>query len=170
MCPQEETTNKRDLTYSAWHRRQSTSRFIGMEKAQLLAMIDIDAALYVEFDDLSREPVGLIEVALERNKYKAATVTRNLALRASLPSFVVLYTPDNMNLNPADPNWPDILKFRVKRLTPEFEEGWRELTPAAWCKTLLDLRSWSSERLGYIERLKGRIKELEAKLNDKNEN
>jgi hypothetical protein len=40
---QEERYNTRDRTYSAWHRRLSTRRFVGLERAQLLAMIDIEA-------------------------------------------------------------------------------------------------------------------------------
>lgn len=44
---QEERYGNRDRTYSAWHRRLSTRRFVGLERAQLLAMIDLDAALYV---------------------------------------------------------------------------------------------------------------------------
>ena len=48
---QEEKYGTRDRAYSAWHRRKSTRRFIGIEHAQLLAMIDLDASLYVEYDD-----------------------------------------------------------------------------------------------------------------------
>jgi hypothetical protein len=43
---QEERFGNRDRTYSAWHRRSSVRRFVGIEKAQLLAMIDLDGALY----------------------------------------------------------------------------------------------------------------------------
>lgn len=54
---QEETYGTRDRAYSAWHRRMSTRRFIGIDRAQLLAMIDLDAALYVEYDNGSKEPL-----------------------------------------------------------------------------------------------------------------
>lgn len=62
---QEERFNIRDLTYSAWHRRLSTRRFVGIEKAQSLAMIDLDGALYIEYDDGSKRPVALIETAID---------------------------------------------------------------------------------------------------------
>lgn len=60
---QEEQYGTRDLTYSAWHRRLSTRRFVGIERAQALAMIDLDAALYIEYDQGSKHPVALIETA-----------------------------------------------------------------------------------------------------------
>jgi len=73
------------------HRRHSTRRFVGIERAQLLSMIDLDAALYVEYDDSSKEPLALIETARDVGQgYKAATVTRNLAKRAGLPCYCVL--------------------------------------------------------------------------------
>ena len=48
---QEEIYGTRDRAYSAWHRRGSTRRYVGIDRAQLLAMIDLDAALYVEYDN-----------------------------------------------------------------------------------------------------------------------
>ena len=45
--PHEEVTGTRDRTYSAWHRRMSTRRYVGIEAAQTLCMIDLDASLYV---------------------------------------------------------------------------------------------------------------------------
>ena len=62
---QEEKYGNRDLTYSAWHRRRSTGRFVGIEHAQLLAMIDMDHTLWIEYDDGSKEPVALVLCALE---------------------------------------------------------------------------------------------------------
>ena len=86
---QEEKYGTRDRTYSAWHRRLSTQRFVGIEKAQLLAMIDLDAALYVEYDDGTKEPLALIETAQDVGQaYKPATVTLRLAKRAD---FALLY-------------------------------------------------------------------------------
>ena len=73
---QEEKYGTRDRTYSAWHRRLSTQRFVGIEKAQLLAMIDLDASLYVEYDDGTKEPLALIETAQDIGQaFKPATVT-----------------------------------------------------------------------------------------------
>jgi len=62
---QEERYGQRDRAYSAWHRRLSTRRFVGIDRAQLLAMIDLDAALYVDYDDRTKEPVALIETAMD---------------------------------------------------------------------------------------------------------
>ena len=62
---QEEIFGTRDRAYSAWHTRGSTRRFIGIDSAQLLAMIDLDAALYVEYDNGTKEPLALIETALD---------------------------------------------------------------------------------------------------------
>jgi hypothetical protein len=144
---QEEKYGTRDRSYSAWHRRNSTRRFIGIEGAQLLAMIDLDASLYVEYDDGTKEPIALIETAIDRGqKYKCALVTANLAKRANLPCFVVLYMLSKEE-NPADVNWKDIDSFRVKRLWPKKENQWRVMTPKQWAENLLKMREWSSNNL-----------------------
>ncbi len=144
---QEEYLGKRDGTYSAWHRRHSTRRFVGIERAQLLAMIDLDACLYVEYDDGSKEPLALIETARDCGQpYKNAQVTTNLAKRASLPCFVVMYKPSD-TCNPADKEWPDIEAFRVKRLWPNPVNDWQLLTPEEWAKKLLVMREWKGKKL-----------------------
>ena len=144
---QEEIFNTRDRSYSAWHRRLSTRRFIGIEKAQLLAMIDLDASIYIEYDDGTKEPLALIETAEDRGQaYKTATVTLKLAERAKIPCFVLLYKLSK-NPNPADNRYSDIESFRVKRLYPKLESTWRILTPDKWAETLLSLRIWQSEKL-----------------------
>lgn len=144
---QEEQYNSRDRSYSAWHRRLSTRRFIGIEKAQLLAMIDLDASLYVEYDDGTKEPLALIETARDVGQgYKTATVTAKLAERAKLPCFVVLYSLSS-EPNPADENWPDIAQFRVKRLWPKAEHEWRMFSPQEWAENLLKMRKWKAARL-----------------------
>lgn len=38
---QEEVYAIQDRSYSAWHRRHSTRRFVGIDRAQLLAMVDL---------------------------------------------------------------------------------------------------------------------------------
>mgnify|MGYP003563692217 FL=1 len=144
---QEERHGTRDRSYSAWHRRQSTRRYIGIEKATLLAMIDLDASLYVEYDDGTKEPLALIETAQDVGQvYKSATVTCNLAKMANLPCYVVLYTlsPD---LNLADPEWLDIASFRIKRLYPAPEKEWRIVTPQEWAQGLLRMREWKAGKL-----------------------
>lgn len=147
---QEERYNTRDRSYSAWHRRQSTRRYIGIENAQLLAMIDLDASLYVEYDDGTKEPLALIETARDVGQpHKTATVTLKLAQRADLPCFVVLYTVSE-SMNPADNKWPDISSFRVKRLHPSPEFQWRVLTPQEWADTLLIMRRWKAKRIDAL--------------------
>lgn len=147
---QEERYGTRDRAYSAWHRRKSTGRFIGIENAQLLAMIDLDASLYVEYDDKSREPLALIETAKDVGQSnKVAQVTLNLARRADLPCYVVLYTVAGVP-NPADTRWPDIERFRVKRLYPNPISKWICVSPAAWAKHLLELRKREAAKLDEI--------------------
>lgn len=143
---QEERFGTRDRTYSAWHRRLSTRRFVGIEKAQLLSMIDLDGALYCEFDATSSEPLALIETAIDRGqRRKVATVTRRLAERARLPAYCVLYHPAAYR-NPADPTEPDIDGFRVRRLWPCPETEWRVLNPLEWAEALLQIREWAALR------------------------
>lgn len=147
---QEERYGSRDRTYSAWHRRKSTMRFVGIEKAQNLAMIDLDAALYIEYDDGSKEPLAIIETARDvGQEYKSATVTRNLARRAGLHAYVVLYRYGNSRLA-ADPKWQDIDQFRVMRLWPSPTRGWVILTPAQWAAQLVAMRTDSAAELDAL--------------------
>lgn len=144
---QEERYSTRDRSYSAWHRRLSTRRFVGLERAQLLAMIDLDAALYVEYDDETKEPLALVETARDvGQRYKPATVTTRLAQLAGLPCYTVLYALAD-EMNPADQRWQDIKQFRVRRMWPHPESAWRTLTPTAWARALLQIRSWATNRI-----------------------
>jgi len=144
---QEEKYGNRDLTYSAWHRRQSTARYIGLESAQLLAMIDLDVALWVEYDDKTKEPIGLIETAQDVGQgNKPSTVTRKLAERSRLPAYVVLYKLSYVP-NPAAPKQSDIESFRVKRIYPDPEKSWRVLNPQEYAECLLNMRSWQCKKL-----------------------
>ena len=133
LTMQEEKYGTRDRTYSAWHRRLSTRRFVGIDRAQLLAVIDLDASLYEEYDDRTQD-------------YKPVTVTRRLAVRAGLPCYVLLYQSAPAP-NPADPLWRDIAQFRVKRVWPKPEATWRTLEPGEWAKALLQIRTWAARRL-----------------------
>jgi hypothetical protein len=143
----EERTGRRPGEYSAWHRRGSIRRFVGLERAQLLSMIDLDGALYVEFDREDKEPLALIEVARDIGQsHKSATVVRRLAKRAKLPAYVVLYRPSEA-ANPTDAEHRDIASFRVRRLWPKPEDTWRALTPAEWASGLVQIRAWACCRL-----------------------
>lgn len=144
---QEELYGTRDRTYSAWHRRLSTRRYIGIDRAQLLSMIDLDAALYIEYDNDSKEPLALIETARDVGQgWKSAGVTKRLAQRAGIPGYVLLYRCSK-SPNPADSSCPDVDQFRVKRLWPQAEKAWRTLTPSEWASGLLRIRAWSAKRL-----------------------
>lgn len=144
---QEERYGTRDLTYGFWHRARSTQRFIGIEAAQRLTMCDVDSTLWVEYGASDKEPLCLVEAAIDVGQpYKSATVARNLARRANLPCFVVLYTRAH-EPNPADSRCRDIERFRIKRLWPKPERAWRTITPAQWAQGLLKIREWAARRL-----------------------
>jgi len=152
---QEERHGTRDRSYSAWHRRLSTKRFIGIEKAQTLAMIDLDASLYVEYDDGSKEPLALVETAIDVGQsIKPSTVTKRLASRCSpiVPAYILLYTIGDLP-NPADPLWKDCTRFRFRRIWPEPETAWMVLSPQEWADALVILRNWSARRLDEFDRL-----------------
>lgn len=149
---QEERYGTRDRSYSAWHRRRSTGRYVGIERAQTLAMIDLDASLYVEYDDKTKEPLALIETARDVGQvWKPSIVTQRLAQRCvpTLPAFVVLYRKSNER-NPADAEAFDIAGFRVRRIHPTEQKFWTELTPAQWAEKLVTLRDWSAARLDSV--------------------
>lgn len=152
----EERYGTRDQSYSAWHRRNSTKRYVGIENAQNLSMIDVDASLYVEYDEEGKEPVALIETAQDiGQEFKTGTITRNLAKRCDPPlyAYVVLYTLSDYP-NPADPSWPDIELFRVRRLWPNPSRDWIACSPEEWCKNLLKIRRVSARELDLREQKK----------------
>jgi|SoiMethySBSTD1v2_1073268.scaffolds.fasta_scaffold01222_46 hypothetical protein len=138
----EEVYGFRDQSYSLWHRRASTARYIGLEKAQLLAMIDLDVSLYVEYDDKSKFPVALIETAIDQGKdWKPSTVIQHLAKMANLPAACVLYTLGD-SPNPGCRSVPDIAMVRVRRLWPDpMPLGkFSRLKPSTWAEALLRMR------------------------------
>lgn len=144
---QEEKYGVRDRAYSAWHRRRSISRYVGIEAAQTLSMIDLDMCMYVEFDDLSREPLCLVETARDvGQREKSCSVTVRLAQRAKLPAYLVLYQCA-LEPNPADVDAPDIEGFRVKRVWPTPESEWRQLDPAEWAEALVRIRTWQARKV-----------------------
>lgn len=150
---QEERWNDRDLTYSAWHRPKSTGRFVGIEKAQLLAMIDLDVCLYVEYDDATKDPVMLAEVARDiGQEWKTATVTQRLAERANIPAFTVLYTLANHS-NPSDERWSDIYEFRVRMIYP-YKGQWERMIPRQWAEKLLQIRLLGSQAVDQALKLR----------------
>lgn len=143
----EERTGIRDLSYSAWHRVRSIARYVGVEQAQTLRMIDADVVLFLEVDPGTRSPLALIGVALDtEQERKPASATAHLAALSGLPAFTVLYRRAS-NPNPADPREQDIDRFRVQRLWPSPGRSWRILTPMEWAKALVEIRKWSAARV-----------------------
>lgn len=118
-----ERYGKRDLTYSNWHRVDSTKRFLDDFSAWRLGMVDIDDCEYCRF---CYEPLALIEVAMDIGQYyKPMMVTSNLARRADLPAYLVFYVKSE----------EDISQFRVTQLEPPGKPE-RILSPAEYARFL----------------------------------
>lgn len=144
---QEERYVDRRRDYSAWHRSKSICRYVNEEQAKALSMIDLDMPVYVEYTNEGKQPLALIELAQDVDQpFKTSTVTLNLAKRAGIPCYVVLYELSDKP-NPADPKWKDIKAFRIKRLYPEPENEWRKLTPQEWSEGLLKIREFGEREL-----------------------
>ena len=138
-----ERYDERDGTYSAWHRRQSTRRFIGIENAQLLAMIDLDASLWIKYDNNNKEPIALIETAADVGQpYKPATVTQRLAMKADIPAYVVLYKRSAAKTQPACVGQTSFTSAS-RMLYPRPESTWTQYSPEEWARQLLELRYWA---------------------------
>ena len=147
---QTERYGTRDQAYSAWHRCQSTRRYVGIEQAARLSTIDLDGALFVEYNKGDRGPLALIDTARDVGQpVKPCTVTARLAQRSGLPADVVLYRTSDFP-NPADERQPDIQSFRVRRIWPPPEPAWRVLSPRRWAEALLQIRQWSCLRLDSV--------------------
>lgn len=135
----------RDRAYGVWHRAQSIRRYLRREQAEALTMVDLDSVLFTEYDHMGKVPLALVEVARDIGQEKPAGVVRQLARLANVPAYVALYTPAP-EANPANPNWSDIESFRVRRLWPQPEAGWRVLTPRQWARALVQIRGWQLRR------------------------
>ena len=127
----------RDLLYSGWHRTDRIKRFIGDKTASAMKMIDIDAC---EYDEKTMTPLVLVELALDTGQTrKDYYVTRNLAIMAGIPALLVLYKPNATH--------DDIESFRVKRLTPNVDDEWMEMSPVEYAQKMVRLRAWALARL-----------------------
>src|SRR6185295_16009227 len=107
----------------------------------------------VEYDDGTKEPLALIETAMDRGQpVKPATVTKKLARRCqpTVPAFVLLYTL-SADPNPADSSHKDIQSFRWRRIWPEPETSWEKVSPQEWADRLVQLRRWSARRVDLAE-------------------
>lgn len=142
----EEKFGVRDLSYSAWHRTSSIARYVEGHHAAALSMVDVDWVLFAECDLVTRRPLALIEVARDVGQiWKDVRALGDLACRAGVPAFAVLYRPI-ATPNPADPRFRDIDRFRVRRVFPHAESDWRLLTPREWASALVRIRAWSALR------------------------
>jgi hypothetical protein len=159
---QQEKYFTRDRSYSAWHRLHSIGRFIGLERALKLSLIDIDAILFEqglhvpevwvewEYDGVTKWPLALMETAIDINKHKDATAIGNLAkMTGRLEAYVVLYRLGSTR-NPFDDSVFDIDRFRVKRLWPEPESKFRILSPEQWAFELLEIRKRAVKRTEWV--------------------
>lgn len=107
-----------DIRYMEWHREASIARYLGIERAHLLTMIDLDA---IEYCKRCAEPLVLIETAQDRGQVaKATRVTTTLAKRAALPAALVYWLP----------NGADMVAFRVRSIWPQGSE--QAMTPAEY--------------------------------------
>ncbi|MBU9445902.1 hypothetical protein KTE62_29855 [Burkholderia multivorans] len=140
----------RDRAYGAWHRAPSIRRYLQAAQAESLTMVDLDSVLFTEYDNGAKVPLALVEVARDIGQEKPAGVIQHLARLADVPAYVALYTPSEA-ANPANPNWSDIMAFRVKRLWPSPEPGWRVLSPAQWARALVQIRGWQMRRFEVRE-------------------
>jgi hypothetical protein len=93
----------------------------------------------VEYNPITKEPVALIETAIYGRSHKAATITRNLALMAGIPAYVVRYVESDTQ-NPANEKWPDIKEFHVRRIAPDYSES-RVMTTEEYAEFLVSLRT-----------------------------
>lgn len=140
----------RDRAYGAWHRAPSIARYLCHDQAESLTMVDLDAVLFTEYDHHGKLPLALVEVARDIGQEKPAGVMQQLAQLANVPAYVALYTPAPA-ANPSNPNWDDIESFRVRRMWPRPEAGWRVLTPGQWARALVQIRGWQMRRFGARE-------------------
>ena len=135
----------RDRAYGVWHRAASIARFLGQRDAESLTMVDLDSVLFTEYDHRGKLPLALVEVARDVGQEKPAGVMQQLAQLANVPAYVALSTAAP-TANPANPNWDDIESFRVRRMWPRHEPGWRVLTPSQWARALVQIRGWQLRR------------------------
>jgi len=140
----------RDRSYGNWHRSASIARFLPADAARTLTMADLDSVLFAEYHWPIKLPLALIEVAQDIGQEKPAGVICKLAEMAGVPAYVALYT-HSASVNPGNKNWPDIERFRIKRIWPSPEKGWRVLTPQQWADALVQIRGWQLKRFGVQE-------------------
>lgn len=132
-----ERIGTRDLTYSAWHRSKSLSRYVARRAAFECAVIDID---WCEYCRQCQEPLALIEMKRGAHPKDAAVMTR-LAEKSGVPAYSLSYETNDHG---------DIALFRLRHLSPERSRTFT-FTPGEWAMWLVCLR----ERHGCVTDLRG---------------
>lgn len=113
-----ELTGRRDLAYSRWHRTLDDH----------LTYVDVDCC---EYCARCYTPLALVETAKDYGQaVKPAYVTANLAERAGIPAFVVLYAVLG----------DEVVGLRVRRIVPKPPTAFRPFTPDEWAQYLRSLR------------------------------
>src|SRR5690606_23866370 len=129
----EERTGTRDLTYSRWHRPKSIRRYLSVEQAAKLTVIDID---WCEACWRCAAPLALIETQRSTKGPKNARIMTELAKLAQLPAFSVGYHVGEVG------GEEDCIAFYVTQLWP-YADARRVVTMTAqqYAEWLWSLRS-----------------------------
>ncbi len=143
---QKEIYGERDLSFSAWHRRDSIKRFIDKKDAEKLSMIDLDSAVFIEWEDQFKEPIAIIEAARDNGQYKHAWIIKRLAQKADIYGILLLYKLSK-NKNPVDTRYYDIDGFKIKILHPKVDNDFIYYTPLEWAKSLVELRNFAKNKM-----------------------
>ena len=122
------------LAFNEWHREASIRRFISPEDARNLTAIDLDL---LEYCPRCFVPILLHEVAQDRGQSaKQTIVLSRLAEASSLRALCTLYTLSEAR-NPTQQECPDISDFRVRRIWPDPEPAFINLSPSQYARRLL---------------------------------
>ena len=125
--------SKEQNVFNEWHRKHSIKRWLTEQDASRLYAMDLDL---IEYDWNTGKVVLLHEVAEDRGqRNKQTRVMTELAKDADLYALCTLYTV-SIHPNPANPQVPDISRFRVRRVWPDPQENFTVLSPSEYAKHL----------------------------------
>lgn len=123
----------KEKAFNEWHRQDSISRYISTADARALAALDLDLC---EYSRPGGPVVLLHEVAEDRGQSgKQTKVISSLAEQAGIFALCTLYKLSD-EMNPHSPGVPDISGFRVRRIWPDPQQGWKSLTPREYATYL----------------------------------
>jgi hypothetical protein len=142
-----------EAAYSAFHRSASLSRWLPYEDAVKLSMINLDLCFWIECHHQSFQPIALIETAQDFNQFgKPITALRNLAIRADLPAFCVLYELSEQ-IDPLT-GLRQVVSFRTRHVWPKNTE-FKRLSPEEYAQGLVKLRKFGLQNIVLAEARKG---------------